>query len=292
MTLLTQLKSQLPALAAVIALASAGAVFAAEKTDPGARQNTSISSVKTGETKAFFYKQATILDRQQHKHLKFKPPADTRFAEHAQAVPLVDVEFPEAALEYPIVFSRLEGGAWFALAVTGLVDGQNLFIDKNGKWSGRYVPASVRRYPFILAESGSDQLQVAIDLAYAGFGTRGETLFDEAGEPSPVLKSALALLTDFQQRTISTQAFIEHLDQAGLLTNANLQVKSGDGRVANLSGVWVVDEAKLRDLPDGKITAWFRSGELALVHAHMLSLRNLLPLLDRQKSAKSGKAGT
>jgi hypothetical protein len=144
------------------------------------------------------------------------------------------------------------------------------------------VPASVRRYPFILAESDSKQLSLAADLSAPQLGKEGEPLFDSKGEPTELAKSVLQLLADFQTQAQRSSAIAQQLEQAGLLTQQNLQVRLGE-RSAVVEGVWIVDEVKLRELPDDKIVAWFKGGEMAVIHAHMLSLRNLVPLLERSQ---------
>jgi hypothetical protein len=129
-----------------------------------------VTSASDSTPTAFFYQQPVVLDREQHKGLRLQPNADARFAVKNQAVPLLAAEFPEACLEYPIVFAKGQDGQWLALALTGLQAGANAFVNAQGQWNARYVPASVRRYPFILAESGGDQLSLAADLAAAHFG--------------------------------------------------------------------------------------------------------------------------
>ena len=64
-------------------------------------------------------------------------------------------------------------------------------------------------------------------------------------------------------------------------------MRLGEDRKAVVEAVWIVDEAKLRQLPDDKVLAWFKGGELAAIHAQMLSLRNLVPLLERSQPAKT-----
>lgn len=229
---------------------------------------------------AFFYDQPTVLDREQHKSLRLRP-LDARFAAQAQAVPLLLAEFPQAALEYPIVFSKGADGVWVALALTGLQASVNAFVGEDGQWGARYVPASVRRYPFILVENGTEQFSVAIDLAATQNDGEGEPLFDDAGEPSALTRGAIQMLSDFQQQAKQTQALAAELEQAGLLSQQNLQVRLDDGRQAAVEGVWIIDEAKLRALSDTQVLAWFRGGQLGALHAHMLSLRNLVNLLER-----------
>ena len=243
------------------------------------------------QTTAFFYQNPIVLDRIQHKGLRLKP-ADARFASKNQAVPLVAAEFPEACLEYPIVFAKGNDGQWLALALTGLQAGANAFVDAKGQWNARYVPASVRRYPFILAEGApgqANQLSLAADLAAPQLGSEGEPLFDDEGEPTELVRNLMALLADFQNQAKQTNALAQKLDEAKLLTQQNLQVRLGDGRNAVVEGVWIVDEAKLRELPDDKVLAWFKGGELTAIHAHMLSLRNLVPLLGRSQPVATEK---
>lgn len=237
---------------------------------------------------AFFYKQPVVLDREQHKGLRLKN-TDALFASKSQAVPLLVNEFVEACLEYPIVFSRGNEGQWMALALTGLTADANAFVDAKGLWTGRYVPVSVRRYPFILAEGADQQYSLAADLSAPQLGTEGEALFDDKGEPTELALNVLNLLGEFQAQAKVTEAVIGKLNDAQLLTQQNLQVRLGDGRSAVVDGVWIVDEKKLRELPDDKILAWFKGGELTAVHAQMLSLRNLVPLLERSQPAKTAK---
>ena len=238
---------------------------------------------------AFFYQQPTVLDREQHKSLRLKA-ADARFAAKNQAVPLLVGEFPEACLEYPIVFTKGQDGRWLALALTGLQNSVNAFVDAKGQWNARYLPASVRRYPFILAEGADNQLSLAADLAAPQLGTEGEALFNEQGEPTDVAKNVMQMLADFQAQAKASENLGMQLEEAGLLTQQNLQVRLGDGRNAVVDGVWIIDEAKLRQLPDDKVLAWFKGGQMAAVHAHMLSLRNLVPLLERSQTPPTATA--
>lgn len=239
-------------------------------------------------TTAFFYKQPVVLDREQHKGLRVRN-GDARFASNNQAVPLLVTEFPEACLEYPIVFSKGNQGQWLALALTGLTADSNAFVDDKGAWNARYVPASVRRYPFILAEGEGDQLSLAADLSAPQLGQEGEPLFDEKGEPTELVRNVMNLLGEFQGQAKLTEAVAQKLEEAQLLIQQNLEVRLGDGRNAVVEGVWIVDENKLRELPDDKILAWFKGGELTAIHAQMLSLRNLVPLLERSQSPAPAK---
>ncbi len=239
---------------------------------------------------AFFYAQPTLLDREQHKQVRVKPLSDVRFAQEATSVPLLQVEFAEACLEYPIVFVKGADDKWMAVAVTGLRAGENQFVSDEGRWTGRYVPASVRRYPFVLADlgRGDDQFGVAIDMgcdAVAPDLEDGLPLFEASGEPAPVLQTMLQLLGNYQTHSVATHELVQRLADAGVLVETQMEVKGRDGQVANLVGSWVVNESRLRALSDEQVLALFRGGDLALIYAHLLSLRNLIAMLDRQPRA-------
>lgn len=240
---------------------------------------------------AFFYQKPVVLDREQHKTLRVKP-GNALFAIKKQSIPLVAAEFPEACLEYPLVFAKGQDGQWLALALTGLKADTNAFVNEQGQWMARYVPASVRRYPFILAESDKDLLSLAIDMDSPHVGGEGELVFNEKGEPTEFIQKLMPQLADFQNQANLTSAMLKKLDDAGLLTQQNMQVASGDQRKAVVEGVWMVDEIKLRNLPDDQVLALFKSGELALIHAQMISLRNLMPLLDRSFPESAAKPAT
>jgi hypothetical protein len=244
-------------------------------------------------TVAFFYRNPVALDRAAHKNLRLFPINDARFAAQSAAVPLVTAEFADACLEYPIVFMK-SGAGWAAVAVTGLSATENFFVNEKGEWTGRYVPASVRRYPFLLMPRNDGQLCVSLDqdcehiidfmqaTGEPSDGSTGERLFDDAGEPSPGLRNTINMLFDFQSQTEATSAFVQRLADAKLLTESHLQINLTDGRKAALKGAWIVSEAVLKTLLDTTVASWFRTGDLALIYTHLISLRNLAPLLMRR----------
>jgi hypothetical protein len=244
-------------------------------------------------TVAFFYRNPVALDRAVHKNVRLFPINDARFAAQSAAVPLVTAEFADACLEYPIVFMK-SGAGWAAVAVTGLSAKENFFVNEKGEWTGRYVPASVRRYPFLLMPRDDGQLCVSLDqdcehiidfmqaTGEPSDGSTGERLFDDAGEPSPGMRNTINMLFDFQSQTEATSAFVQRLSDAKLLTESHLQINLTDGRKAALKGAWIVSEADLKTLLDTTIASWFRTGDLALIYTHLISLRNLAPLLMRR----------
>lgn len=237
-------------------------------------------------TTLLFYKELVALDSGLHKGLRLAPMDQFRFAADATALPIVVGEFADLARQNAIAFLRVDGGQPLPVALVGLPGGKNLYLDKKGQWTAPYVPAFVRRYPFVFAQTGPDQLTLCVDRGCKQLGTKtGELLFDEQGQPTARVQQALALLGEFQRQHTLTHGFVQRLHDAGLLMQAQADAKLGDGRQMSLQGLLVVDETKLRNLPPATLKAWAETGELGLVYAHLLSLGHLVDLLRRQPAA-------
>ncbi|RYF25696.1 MAG: SapC family protein, partial [Comamonadaceae bacterium] len=118
-----------------------------------------------------FYERAIALNRERHQKLKIQLKANHfAFAKKTNSVLIAGSEFAEAAREYPIVFVGNEGGPFTLAALVGLNDKDNVLVNDNGSWEpDTYIPAFIRRYPFVLAGSeGAESLTVCVDEAYAG----------------------------------------------------------------------------------------------------------------------------
>lgn len=230
-----------------------------------------------------FYERPVLLDREQHRRRRVRAaPAGFAFARKANSLLLAGVEFNEACKEYAIVFTRVPGGRTVPVVVLGLRNGENLFVDDQDRWIGRYVPAFVRRYPFVLAQLPGQALGVCIDEACPALDDEeGEPLFDAQGQDTPFLRNALDFLAQYQQACQRTEAFCQRLEQAGLLVEMNARADLVDGRSFTVGGLLVVDEKKLMALPDATVLALFRPGELHLVSMHLVSLSNMQGLVDR-----------
>lgn len=231
-----------------------------------------------------FYQSLAALDRQAHARLKFRPPSDDySFTADASMIPILTAEFGMAAREYPIVFMREnDKSEAVPVTLTGMPQGKNLFVNEAGRWDARYVPAYVRRYPFVFVESAPDNFTVCIDPTSKFFDEKqGVPLFGDDGEPSSALKDTIKALSEYQSAMRHTRTFMSRLVGADILMEANAKADLPDGRSMVWRGFWTVDEKRFRALPEATLKDWFATGELALIYAHLLSLGNLGDLLRR-----------
>ena len=229
-----------------------------------------------------FYEKPVALNKVDHKDLRIVPNSgDFSFAAKTNSVILAGVEFTEAAKEYPIVFAQA-GEFVVPVALLGLRNEENLYVEDDGTWDARYVPAFVRRYPFVLAETGEQgQRVVCIDEDFDGFSKdTGEPLFD-GEEATPILQQALDFLDEYQKQYLRTEAFVKRLQANDLLISLNAKIDMVDGNQFALTGLLAVDEKKLLQLADDKAMELFRSGELAWIYCHLMSLGSMSQMVKR-----------
>jgi hypothetical protein len=228
-----------------------------------------------------FYNRPTALNRDTGQKLRYTPPKDFSFAKKTSLVPLMAAEFPVACRQYPIVFTKDQQGNFAAVAVLSLTGEGNPFVDNEGRWTAKYIPAFVRRYPFVLATvpERKDDLAVAYDADSACFSAdpsaAGEPLFNDKGEPGPALKQQIDFLKQFHSEGLRTQKLIKQIVDEGLLRSVNVDfTRTGQEAKTGLRNALVVDEAKLQKLPADKAATFLSTGVLGVAYAHLISLQN------------------
>lgn len=236
-----------------------------------------------------FFRAIEALDSAAHRRLRLKPRQSHAFARGSNAVPLTFSEIPLAAQEYPIVFAG--EGEWLHLvALVGLASGDNLFVDDDGRWLGRYLPAYVRSYPFALgqANGGDDAYVVAIDPSADTLGeTDGAPLFDAQGAQSPALAHMVQFLGEYQVQMTLARQFARKMAELDLLAAVDADIRTPAGAQFALSGLRVVAREALQRLPDAVKLELFGSEWLEMIHHHFASLRSLPALVDRLAARRS-----
>lgn len=226
------------------------------------------------------YKDVRLINREEDKKLKVAPIEGFAYAANLRDCIITVSEFYEAAKSQPIVFAKNEQGEFLALALMGLKEQANLFVNQDGSWkAGEYVPAFVRRYPFIYVAHGEDNLTLAIDHDHKAVNKRkGEALFNAEGEASEYTNRVMDFLNQYQQANSHTSAMIKMLDDKGLLEEATAKMVQ-NGEPMNLTGFMRVNEEKLSALGDSEVLDLINSGAYKWVVAHLMSLSNFQKLL-------------
>jgi hypothetical protein len=234
-----------------------------------------------GKQVPLFYRQPELLTPERFAGKSLAASGPLNFARRTNSVPLNGVEFAPALRHYPIVFSEERDP--FPLAVLGLRDVENLFIRGDGTWeSGAYVPAYVRRYPFVFM-TGADQKQFALCIdAASDFVVPGDANpFFRDGQPSEATKTALAFCSAFQLEYDKTRAFAAALVEHKMLASKTADIGLPDGGKVIFGSFNVVDEARLASLPNAVVADWLKRGWLGWIYAHLLSFANWAALATR-----------
>lgn len=235
-----------------------------------------------------FYRQPRVLHPAAHgdRSLATDTGFGFGFAAKTNAVPVVAEEIPVAGRHFPIVFSN--EAVPHPVAILGLKDQQNLFVDEAGRWrDGVYIPAYVRRYPFIFLENEArTELTLCVDeAAECLVAGRANPLFDSKGEPTPVTRSALAFCRDYQAQHKLAAEFAAAVAAAELLVEHRAEVTLRDGQRMSLAGFKVIDERRFGALPDETFLQWRRKGWLSLAYSHFFSIGAWSSLIDRVAGA-------
>lgn len=235
-------------------------------------------------TEPLFYKKVTVLNKNQHGKLYIEPVKNYNHTRDTNSVYVAAIEFPRASREYPIVFGKA-GEDVFPVVLIGLESNSNRYLGKKGEWLADYIPAYVRRYPFILASNDKEEgnFAVCIDESYPGFNTskKGEPLFDDKGEESGLLKQNVEFLKDYQNNIQLTRLFCNNINKLGLLEPMQVNVEK-DGKKQALGGFLCVNRNKIKTLADSDLLNLVKTDQMELIYAHLGSLNNLNRLLKTQ----------
>jgi len=207
------------------------------------------------------------------------------------AIPLTVDEFVAAQRFVPIIFSA--GDESIPLALMGLSEGVNTFLDDEGKLRGpAYVPAYVRRYPWMLAKlrPDSDELSLCFDPTSDALGTfeEGQPLFED-GKPSELTQGVLKFCEDFEQAAARTGQFIKDLKDLDLLMDGEVAIQvPGNEQPFVYRGFRMVNEEKLRDMRGDQLRKISQNGMLPLIYAHLFSLQLMRELFEAQVAQGKG----
>jgi hypothetical protein len=229
------------------------------------------------------YQSAVPVSAARHGNVSLEAGGDYAFSAGVNAVPLMAVEFLRAAAEYAIVFTAA-GDDVTPAAVLGVRGDQNLYLSPDAKWQAKYIPAFIRRYPFVFSTSDDGKtLTLCIDESSPGVNRegRGQRLFGDDGRPSSYTEAVLAFLKDFQAHFERTRRFGRTLREHGLLEPMQAQVTTPQGAKLSLTGFMAVDRDRLRALDGAALSALARTDELELIYLHLHSMRNFNDVKER-----------
>ena len=246
----------------------------AKKTADKAAVTANSEEKKTGATPPMplFYKKPIPLDAKAHVDLGLKPNFGLGFTKGVNAVPINMIEMPQICHFYPIGFSPDPMAT--PVAILGLRDNENLFLNDKGEWlADTYIPAYIRRYPFIFSETpDGDRLALCVELNPDVIESKGsQPFFEKEEKPSQLSQNALEFCKSYHAAAEQTIAFGKALNDAGLLVERQAEIVVAGDKKINFSGFRIIDEKKLAELDDKTFLDWRKKGWIPFLYAHLFS---------------------
>ena len=225
------------------------------------------------------YKTLVALNKETHGHLGIARPDDYSFSAGQHVIMVTWMEMINASRDYPLIF--IAAGTFenlMPVILTGVDDGENLFLNTDGSWrEDCYIPATIRRYPFYTLpypEQEEGQRKLAISVDETALSDQSEPFFDTDGNPMPLWQELENFVADLDGELQQTASFMQILKSLGLLEQFNYQVSLDGKEFTGKPGMLRISETKLNELPADKIKALQDNGSLARIHAHLISLKN------------------
>lgn len=219
-----------------------------------------------------------VLTYGEYANKRWFKPTDFRFAASDRTVPIGFSEVPQAMLSLPLGFIKVEQ-SYQTVIVQGLLQGQNLLIDANGRWLADYLPLLYRAYPFRLAKNPEGQYVVCADHD-SGLVTdapAGHQFFEEEKNLGKEAGAMASLLMQFETERPHMANVCQLLSDNELIEPWPIQVQQSDGVIV-VEALYRVNEKRLMELSVDALAAVRGCGGLMLCYAQLLSMAHLKQL--------------
>lgn len=247
--------------------------------------STAGSAALSGQV--LFYQNPQPLSAEEHGGLGVKQiPQPFGFLRQAHAVPVTVTEFGVTASSYPVIFV---GDERTPVAVMGVRQGQNLYVKEDGLvLEDHYIPAFVRRYPFVFAsDEGSDRLLLCVDRAAPMVSNQPEVPFFQNGQPTQFTTDAIEFCKEFERQRRATVDFVKIIREMDLFEQKSVTFQPRDpqgnpnGQLQKIADYWAISEERLNQLPPEKFLELRNNGALGACYAHLVSLLNWTKVVNR-----------
>ena len=235
-----------------------------------------------------------LLNNVDHQDLKIITERSAKYGDDVMFAMTFPHEFRDIQACYPILFHRNDKEEFYPLALFGFQQKENLFLDESG-WHAPYVPAMIRREPFLIgfqaSKEGGDAEQarmMSLDMDHPRVSNEaGERLFQPLGGRTPYLEDAANLLENIYLGHEQNKAFVSALQEHELIESVTFDITLDDGSKNQLLGFHTINEDKLRQLPGSTLESFSKAGFLMPIFMALASMTNMRTLIEfRNKRLK------
>lgn len=232
-----------------------------------------------------------LLNNVDHKDTRVITERSAQYGDALMFAMIFPFEFRSVQAFYPILFHRDQRGEMYPVALFGFEAGENLFLDDSG-WHARYVPAMIRRQPFLIGFEAATQQgeserrrMLSLDMAHPRVSKeRGEPLFQPLGGRTPFLEEMASLLEALYHGGELNKRFVQALQEHGLIESVTFDIALANGSRNQLLGFFAIDEEKVRGLSDEALGQLSRSGFLMPLFMILASTTNVRTLVEMKNA--------
>lgn len=230
-----------------------------------------------------------LVPLEKHHRLRRNLPLPAFYATQ-NAIPVSVGEFIAVMREQPIVFAPLdenpEPAGFLPVAVCGLSPGENLLIS-GGAWDPTvYAPAYLRRHPFCVAfgpvQGEPQQRPAIICVEKSALADDGEALVGADGTPTEAWNQAHNFVNEVENDFARTQHFAKLLRDLKVLEGFTMTSTLADGQELRVSGMYRVNEDKLKELTADQLRMLIDRGAMRLIYLHVASIERFPMLVERR----------
>jgi hypothetical protein len=237
-----------------------------------------------------------LLNNVDHQDVRIITDRSAEYGDNVMFTMTFPFEFRSVQAFYPILFHKDGRGEIYPVALFGFEAGENLFLDESG-WHAHYVPAMIRRQPFLIGFGGEDgqagerRRMMSLDMDSPRISReRGAPLFEPLGGRTPFLEEMASLLETLYHGAEHNKQFVEALQEYGLIESVTFDIALEDGSRNQLLGFYAIDEEKVRGLPDEALGRLSRGGFLMPLFMMLASTVNVRRLVDLKNARMKGAA--
>ena len=244
------------------------------------------------ESQKYVMTNHALLDNVTHADLRVNTIYEKGHGFDENSARVFPVEFAQLQMDYPLFFVKsADSGHFEAIALLGFSEGENLYL-RDGRWDAAYLPSTIARQPFLIGfqeqvDDGIPKMMpvVHIDLDHPSVSyTEGEPVFLEHGGEAPLLERVSSILMTIHEGHESSKSLSKLLVGLELIESVKVEIEFRDGSRQNLSGLYTINEDKLRTLSADALDALHKNGHLQTVYMMLASMPNMTRLIDRKNS--------
>lgn len=233
---------------------------------------------------------SVLLNNVDHHDLKIRPGSAGETGSAVNQVLVLPTEFEAVQREFPIILREDTQGKIRPVALLGLAQGQNVFLDQSGNWLSAHVPLMVQRGPFsiVAPESGNGDPMIQVDLGDPRLSrSDGTPLFLPHGGQAPYLQKMADVLRAIYLGHQLLEPMVAAFSAAGLLRPVNLELRTGEHEVFAIANAITIDRERLAGLDGAALETLNREGFLQSAFLIAASLGNVQVLVNRHAAKQT-----